>query len=367
MHSQRFSRAIESVHHLSDSSPPWEAILEGARDLVGADSASLIAFDGRSRLLNLTNVGFTTEWSRDYGQHFHSLDPLERDSRSAVAGTWVDTAQYSASAMQRTEFFADFMVKHDMAQILVLVIEASPSIHAAVGFQRSSVDPRLIFKVQEGERGEYFRLLRRQLSARQDRLAEGICTMESAFAAFDEALLVVRPDGNVIHASRLTARYLDGRSGLTIHRGMFGHRDAKVQGLIASRLHACVQRGARCTVSVAMGTPAATTVDIAMAAGTRDLVGSPLLIVRLHSPCQQPLPDVEQLTASLPITAAEAAVLKGLLYSMSVTDIAASRGVSVHTVRTQVAALMRKLDCTRQADLLGIALALPSANDSARS
>ncbi|AQV98505.1 hypothetical protein BJN34_32025 [Cupriavidus necator] len=365
MHSPRFSRAIESLYHLSDTSPPWEAILEGARELVGADSGSLIAFDGESRLLNLTYAGSATEWSREYGQHFHSLDPLEHNSRSAPAGTWVDTVHlYSAAAMQRTEFFADFMAKYDMAQILVLVIEASPSIRAAVGFQRSSVDGRLMAKVQEGERGEYFRLLRKQLSLRQDRLAQGIMTMESAFAAFDEALLLVRPDGNVVHASRFAARHLDGRSGLTIHRGIFGHRDAKAHSLIASRLQACAHRGRRHTVSVAMGTPAATTVDIALAASTRDLVGSPLLIVRLHSPSQQALPDVEQLTASLPITAAEAAVLEALLYSQKVTDIAAGRGVSVHTVRTQVAALMRKLDCTRQADLVSIALALPSPTNT---
>ncbi|WNC91300.1 hypothetical protein RI103_08135 [Paraburkholderia sp. FT54] len=86
-------RAVDAAQHLLDPVPPWEDVLDTARDLVGADSGTLIVFDNQCRLLNLTAVGFTESCSRDYNSYFYSHDILEHDSRSAPAGTWLDTGQ----------------------------------------------------------------------------------------------------------------------------------------------------------------------------------------------------------------------------------------------------------------------------------
>ncbi|KAG1239574.1 hypothetical protein G6F68_018502 [Rhizopus microsporus] len=86
-------RAIDAVHHLTDPEPPWHDILRTARDLVGADSGTLIVFDARNKLLNLSAIGFSDACYADYQGHYHRCDILEQDSRQAPAGTWLDTAQ----------------------------------------------------------------------------------------------------------------------------------------------------------------------------------------------------------------------------------------------------------------------------------
>ena len=64
----------------------------------------------------------------------------------------------------------------------------------------------------------------------------------------------------------------------------------------------------------------------------------------------------ERLMQPLGITLAEARVLHALASGLSVSNYAESNGVSIHTVRKQVAALMIKIDCSRQVDLVRTAL-----------
>jgi len=49
-------------------------------------------------------------------------------------------------------------------------------------------------------------------------------------------------------------------------------------------------------------------------------------------------------------------VLHALATGVSLNDFARGRGVSIHTVRKQVATMMVKMDCTRQVDLVRAAL-----------
>lgn len=53
---------------------------------------------------------------------------------------------------------------------------------------------------------------------------------------------------------------------------------------------------------------------------------------------------------------AEARVLHALAAGVSLNDFERRRGVSIHTVRKQVATMMVKMDCTRQVDLVRVAL-----------
>lgn len=123
------ARAIEAANHLTDEEPPWVEILESAKELVGADTGTLIVFDANGKLAQLTAVGFSHDCFADYDGHYHSCDVLEQGSRLAESGTWLDTTEmYSRAQLSRTEFFSDFMQKHRMAQILALVVEGGATI-----------------------------------------------------------------------------------------------------------------------------------------------------------------------------------------------------------------------------------------------
>jgi len=349
-------RATEAVSHLADPDPPWQDILRTARDMVGADSGTLIVFDARHNLLNLSAIGFSEACAADYQNHYYRCDVLERDSRLSPCGTWLDTAtMYARGQLQRTEFYTDFMVKHRMAQILSLVVESNAVMHAAVGFQRSTVDARASDRLQSGAYAGYFRALRKQLARRESMLAIGWRSIESAFTDVGEAVLLISKDAMVDKMSTLAARYLDDGNGWHVRGGRLRHADGKLQALFESHCLAVARDGQGRSLASASGWGELFWLDISMAPEALNLIGGRMLLLRMRRKSAFAPPDIDRLESVFAITRAEAAVLAGLATGHSVDEVAMLRNASVLTVRKQVASLLRKMECSRQSELVRLA------------
>lgn len=355
-HQIALRRAIDAVHHLTDPEPPWHDILRTARDLVGADSGTLIVFDARNKLLNLSAIGFSDACYADYQGHYHRCDILEQDSRQAPAGTWLDTAQmYSPDQLQRTEFYTDFMLKHRMAQILSLIVESNTVLHASIGFQRATVDPKASQRLQSGDFAQYFRTLQSHLAQREKALAVGWQSIERAFSELDEAILLISKESMVNEMSALAVRYLDDAQGWTVRGGKLRHTDHKVQRLFDANCAAAVRDGKTRSLATASGWGEFFWIDISPAPHALNLIGGRMLLIRMRKKSAFAMPDVAKLESVFAITHAEAAVLAGLAAGHSVEEVATLRQASVLTVRKQVASLLSKMECNRQAELVRLA------------
>lgn len=349
-------RAVEAVDHLTDPEPPWQDILRTARDLVGADSGTLIVFDARNKLLSLSSIGFSEACASDYQEHYYSCDILEQDGRNAPAGTWLDTARmYDTAQLSRAEFYADYMVKHRMAQLLSLIIESNTVLHAAIGFQRATVDPKASERLQSGDYARYFRALRHQLSQRERNRSIGWKSLESAFSEVQEAVLLISMDSIVDKLSPLAVGYLDDASGWTLHGRRLRHADLKVQRLFDAHCTAVANDGQMRSLATASGWGELFWVDISMAPQALSLIGGRMLLVRMRKKSAFAMPDVTKLQSVFSITHAEAAVLAGLAAGHSVEEVATLRHASVLTVRKQVASLLTKMECSRQSELVRLA------------
>jgi len=349
-------RAVEAVDHLTDPDPPWADILSTARDLVGADSGALIVFDARNKLLTLSAIGLSEACAADYQAHYFSCDIVEQDSRNAPAGTWLDTARmYDAAQLRRTEFYADFMTKHRMAQVLALIIESNTVLHAAIGFQRSSVDLKASELLQSGDYARYFRTLRNQLALRERNRTIGWKSLESAFSEVQEAVLLISMDCMVDKLSPLAVGYLGDTNGWTLHGRRLRHADAKVQRLFDAHCAAVARDGQMRSMATASGWGELFWVDISAAPQALSLIGGRMLLVRLRKKSAFAMPDVTKLQSVFSITHAEAAVLAGLAAGHSVEEVATLRHASVLTVRKQVASLLTKMECSRQSELVRLA------------
>lgn len=349
-------RAIEALEHLTDPDPPWHDILRTARDMVGADSGTLIVFDARHKLLNLSSVGCSEDCAEDYRSHYYRCDIVEQDSRLLPAGTWLDTARmYDRAQLQRAEFYTDFMLKHRMAQVLCLVIESSAALRAAIAFQRSTVDNKASDRLQSRDVAQYFRLLQRQLAQREKTLAIGWKTVDSAFSDVGEAVLLVSRDAMVDKMSALAMRYLDEGRGWNVRGGKLCHPDAKIQALFDAYCLAVARDGKARSLAAAVGWGELTWVDISAAPQALSLVGNRMLLVRMRRKSAFAQPDVDRLESVFAITHAEAAVLAGLATGHSVEEVATLRKSSVLTVRKQVASLLNKMECNRQSELVRLA------------
>ena len=351
-----FTRAMDAVHHLTDPNPPWHDILRTARDLVGADSGTLIVFDARNQLSNLSAIGFSDACFADYQGHYFRHDVLERDSRTAPAGTWLDTARmYSPSQLQRTEFYADFMLKHRMAQILSLIVESNTVLHATIDFQRSTIDPKASDRLRAGNFGKYFRTLQSQLAQREKAQAIGWKSVESAFSEVNEAVILINQDCMVNKMSTLARQYLTEARGWLLQGGRLRHADPKNQRLFDAYCAATFRDGQTRSLVTTTGWGEFQWLDISAAPDSFSLIGGRLLLTRLRRKSAFAMPDVDKLESVFGITHAEAGVLAGLAAGHSVEEVATLRQSSVLTVRKQVASLLNKMECSRQAELVRLA------------
>ncbi|GJG96656.1 helix-turn-helix transcriptional regulator [Cupriavidus pauculus] len=349
-------RAIDAANHLTDPAPPWGEVLACASELVGADTGTLIAFDSAGNLAQLTASGFSNACSADYNGYYHSLDVLEQNSRSVATGTWLDTTEmYSSAALQRTEFFTDFMHKHRMAQILALVLEAGPVFRAAIGFQRSTIDSGLKARQETEPNAEFFRTLRSQMLKRQYALSIGIQSVESVFSAWEEAALLLTAKGTVVRISPLATRYLAEDGGWIVRSGQLKHPDSHVQSIFESYCSATASDGQRRSLATRTNWGEVTTFDLGPAPDSFSLFGGKLVLGRMRRKDSFCEPNVEKLMVVFGLTQAEGAVLSYLVAGHSAAEIAVLRAASVLTVRKQIDGLMKKMQCSRQAELVRLA------------
>ncbi|MBF9149614.1 helix-turn-helix transcriptional regulator [Novosphingobium jiangmenense] len=87
-------------------------------------------------------------------------------------------------------------------------------------------------------------------------------------------------------------------------------------------------------------------------------------VIALADVEEAPSVEAGDLARSFDITHAEALLLRHLACGGDIGDFAATRGVSIHTARSQLKALMAKTGASRQADLVRMALATPAARFS---
>lgn len=349
-------RAIEALDHLTDPDPPWHDILRTARDMVGADSGTLIVFDARHKLLDLSSVSFPEAGAADYRNHYYSCDIVEQDSRLLRTGAWLDTATMcDRGRLQGSEFYADFMLKHRMAQVLCLVIESSAALRAAIAFQRSTVDGKAVERLRSGDFARYFRLLQSRLAQREKALDIGWTAVESTLSDVGEAVLLVSRDAMVDKMSALAVRYLDDGHGWNVRGGKLRHPDAKIQSLFDAYCQAVARDGKARSLAAAAGWGELTWIDISAAPQALSLIGNRMLLVRMRRKSAFAQPDIDRLAAVFAITHAEAAVLAGLATGHSVEEISTLRKSSVLTVRKQVASLLNKMECNRQSELVRLA------------
>ena len=357
-------QALEAVERLTDPEPPWLAVLESARRLVGADSATFTLLDHADALLMFQQTQGRPEAERDYLDHFHALDIMLPKARTAGAGEWLDThVLFPASTLARDPYYVDFMCRHRVRQMLTLMVENSPSQHGGLSFQRATPtgDSRRQF---ESPAIRTFNHALQQALARRRRMAQHwIEAVESGFAAFDDALCVTTCSGGIVWLSPECEHLLRGSSALRVRNDHLWHPEASVRAALhlslaraSSTTHGVGHTPLRLTVPHPQGgTPCQ--LEFAPAHARVKLGDESTVLIRIQCHAVPRAVSAPALCGAFGITPAEARVLAALIAGQSATEHALARGVSVHTVRKQIATLMDKMDCTRQVDLVRIGLA----------
>jgi DNA-binding CsgD family transcriptional regulator len=179
-----------------------------------------------------------------------------------------------------------------------------------------------------------------------------LASLEEAFSSFDEALCLVGASGAVIRESPLAGEIFASPLFAARH-GVLWHADLRVRAMLLGQVAAASQSGMRQAMTVPAGGGATVSIDMAVAGPSLSVAGERCVLLRMQrrdgggTP-----PDPDRLAAVFRITPAEARVLAALVAGQTAAAHAASVGVSVNTVRKQIAMLMTKMHCNRQSELV---------------
>lgn len=304
-------RALDAIHHLADDSPPWQDVLEGMCSVIGGESATFILVDLHGDLLAVHQWNIPSQAQSEYVENYFPHDIVTPKTLNAKVGTWFDTAElFSAEELSRSAYYADFMCRYDMRQMLTWMAERSPTRHGGLTIQRSHPGSH----ARRGLDGAPTKLLTDEiqlaLHARRDRTTAWLATAESAFARSDEALVLLNPSGRVQYLSPCAERSLASSTGLAVRHGRLSHPVSKVEEAIAAGL----RRAASGTECIHLSIPSQNgagglLLELVRAQPALALAGEPLVLARLQNGSEGAL-DFDRLIAAFDVTPAEARVAR---------------------------------------------------------
>lgn len=220
------------------------------------------------------------------------------------------------------------------------------------------------YEVRTLNEGDTQRIGRPRANSRRalERVARQRDQLEAALHLLSRAILIAEGDGRVVFANNAAQGLLDRRDGLELRSGRLAATNRGGQGAFIAALKSVAQ-GETSSASIALrrarSRPAA--IVFALASSPRTGVNGTRQIVLMVDVDQTP--PLGQLGSAFQLTPAEIRLWEALSEGRSLAGIAARNGVSVNTLRVQLASIYRKTGAHRQADLVRMALsfeALPA-------
>ncbi|MBA2964882.1 MULTISPECIES: hypothetical protein [Ramlibacter] len=262
---------------------------------------------------------------------------------------------YPDHLLKRTEYYADWLrhvqVFHAIGGMVAQDAESSTKITFVRPERRRTFD---VDHRQTVER--VFPHLRGALATRRRiaRLESLLDPLRDAVDGLGQGLAIVGADGQVVHLNRCAQDLVDAGHPVAVRQGVLQFRDGRVQGQFLARLQA----------ALAGPHPAADATFLVRQPPAPDLQCLVLpLPARVAGPRRAALFLSTSGAAGVPgpvlqslygLTAAEAALAVALGAGTMLEAHAAARGVSLHTVKSQLKAVLAKLGVHRQADVVRV-------------
>ena len=198
-------------------------------------------------------------------------------------------------------------------------------------------------------------LLKRRLPVDQ-----WVAASYAIFEALGESILLVSVHGHIAYASPLTRIRLGEIEGMCLLRhARLWHADQHVREQLAGALAKAQAQGTgpQIGVQTPLG-PSTVWLNFARAHPDMQSSSDSLIYVRVRIATPKETESAaEQLRDAFSITTAESSVLAALVDGCVAKQYATRTGLSIHTVRKQITTVMRKMECSRQVELVAKARA----------
>jgi len=350
-------RGLDAVRHLSDSTPPWDDILLGAKELVGGDSASFISLDSQNELVAMHQCHIPVAATTAYVDHYYASDIITPCARGVEEGSWLDTVElFPRQSLEKSSYYVDFMCRHRMRQMLTFVLEENTARHTALSIQRDIPTERARRHLESDPVRAFSLALHEGLQRRRSEAQQWLDVFDITFQALGEATCLASSRGTVLSQSPAARAQMLARAGISQRADRLWHPHPDVRSLLDAALVQAALPGGRVRLQVPGPQGGACMLDLVRADDRLGLGGEPLVLLRLQVTAAAREVASGSIAATFGLTGAELKVLTALVAGQSAARYAATQCLSIHTVRKQIAIVMEKMDCHRQVDLVRKAL-----------
>ena len=360
---QSAHRLVASIHCSADSKSGWYPAVAAISAALGAKTSGIQLRDP----LNLAPPrvlvapGWTMEAKSLYSTHYHAVDPFDAIARAGAPGTALMTSRFIADRdLERTEYWHDFASRHGTGFNLIgaNLGEVADDL-AMIGFGRPK------------GAGDFTEAQRRQLEALLPHIRQALGLwnrLQAAQSDTSQAMLMRNALGACVICDgegRLSlvspaAEALAVLAGLRLEAGQLAFnepsRHAAMMVLLA-RTAAGGTGGTRIVAPHAPGGGIIAHVSRLPQHATPDAGPPHLVLVELRVVRPQ-LPSAASLRVMFGLGAAEAEVALLLAEGMEVEAVAARRGTSFTTVRSQIRTVQAKTGTSGLRELSTLLLAV---------
>jgi two-component system, LuxR family, response regulator FixJ len=370
MRSEPPRRLISNVYDAALVPDLWPAALQAIMDALGAVGAGYGVFGKQTgRLEWLSQTGALVDMESDFLRYYHALDPYRPVLDAAPSGRWMWVSQcLPAAELRRNEWYNDYLLKIGVDDGLGVRLFESAS-HSVIfglshGIGRAPFAEAEIAALQElSEPLAKAARLHTELHS----LGWRSSVAQRALDQLAAGVIVTDSEGRVIELNRVAERILRRGDGLMNRNGRLDALGVLDSGKLAKLIAAAADPThapamGRMRIRRRKGRPEYI-LTVAPLGAELAAMERPLTMILVADPDE--LSPSEMDSAELfGMSPAESRLAAALLIGMKLSDMAATSGVRITTLRTQLSSILRKVGVERQADLVRVLSSIPGIGSS---
>jgi DNA-binding CsgD family transcriptional regulator len=360
-----YDTAVASLYETVLDPQHWQAAIADVSRYFAAPTATLFTFDFvASRASDVVAHGFDSAVARLYERYYCQLDPGRFAGAAASIGEWLsDEVLLDVRSPLAQEYVHDFAIPSGIGRVAGVKVAGDASHCVWLSLERpSGADPF----GDEGKRryldlAPHFRRVT-DMASRLKSLAMGDAIARACLDRLQAGLVVVDRSRRIHLVNAYGEALLGKRRALSMAnrrlRCSTPSLDEHLGRLIVSACLPLASGGAlRIAQAGSSGWLYLNVVPIPQRHDLASLLAEPLALVVITDPAAEVVP-VDVYRALFGLTAAEAALLAGLVAGATVGGWARQRGISVATVRSQLRSLFDKTGADSQPRLMAMAKSL---------
>lgn len=363
-----YDAALEPAH--------WPAALDRIIDITGSKSGNLISSDRNNRRSDVAVFsGIDPDWIRRYNDHYYQFDPsmhvFARHGGRAIADQ-VTRNGFRGEFRNARTFYHELMLPQQFHHTAGAGLFFTETHNAGIILQRS------------GQQGEYETKtlevldqltphIRRSLELNRHHSRLGFQKgLEAAFENSNRGVMLIDETGRVLFLNTKAENFVQSFAEIDLRDNRLALSDAatdsRLQAMLAAAIRAANGKDRYTGSSLTLELPETGSILGIQVAPVRTRLESDVLnpvsghaLVELTASPEPTTVPADGLAAYFGLTSTEARVLSDICQGKTPEAIAESRVRSIHTIRSQTKAIMKKLGVTRKSDLVRRVLTSPVA------